>query len=36
MHYVIPDIHNDNRRFREMLNRIDFGLSDHKSDHLKE
>ena len=29
MHYVIPDIHNDNRRLKEMLECIGFGLSDH-------
>ncbi len=29
MHYVIPDIHNDNRKLKEMLNRIEFGASDH-------
>ena len=29
MHYVIPDIHNDNRRLRELLRLIDFGRNDH-------
>ncbi len=29
MNYVVPDIHNDNRRLKELLKRIDFGPSDH-------
>lgn len=29
MHYVIADVHNDNRRFRELLDRIRFGPEDH-------
>ena len=28
MNYVVPDIHNDNRRLKELLKRIDFGPSD--------
>lgn len=29
MHYVLPDIHNDNRRFHKMLNEIGFSRDDH-------
>ncbi len=29
MNYVIPDIHNDNRRLKELLKQISFGSSDH-------
>ncbi len=29
MHYVISDIHNDNRRYKELLRRIDFGSNDY-------
>ena len=29
MNYVIPDIHNDNRRFRNLLKRIEFSRDDH-------
>ena len=28
MHYVIPDIHNDNRRFRDLLRKTDFSKDD--------
>lgn len=29
MNYVIPDIHNDNRRLKSLLDRISFGTNDH-------
>lgn len=29
MHYVIGDIHNDNRRFSKMLEKIGFSKEDH-------
>ena len=32
MHYVIGDIHNDNRRFFEMLKKIGFSEEDHLFD----
>ena len=29
MHYVISDIHNDNKRFCEMLKKIEFSADDY-------